>query len=166
MPSALPGMLSLDYGTMAVADCKPSREGKHCLVLAHRTLRGVVAVIAIPIFIRFVCGCLVYLASHVETLLVPHWMILAFILTINWSYMQGLFLGSLFYSIVLYVCLFMPYHMVLIAIFYVMSLESVKIEYFNFILLFQNCFGHFGGPNKAIQIPYEVFLFLQNWGIL
>ena len=67
MPCALPGMLSLEYGTLGSGRLQtlPGR-CKHCLVLAHRTLGGTGGSNSNPYLYSFVCGCLVYLASHVE----------------------------------------------------------------------------------------------------
>lgn len=114
-----------------------------------------------PYLHSFVCGCLVFLASHVENPVSSHWMILAFILTINWSYMQGLFLGSLFYSIVLYVCLYAIPHGFDYCIF-VVRFGIWGTEYFNFILLFQNCFGHFGVQLRPFRFLMGFFCFCKN----
>ena len=61
------GCCPWSMGPLAVADCKRSQEGvKHYLVLAHRTLGGIGGSNSNPYLYSFVCGCLVYLASHVE----------------------------------------------------------------------------------------------------
>ena len=67
MPCALPGMLSLEYGILGSGRLQtlPGR-CKHCLVLAHRTLGGTGGSNSNPYLYSFVCGCLVYLASHVD----------------------------------------------------------------------------------------------------
>ena len=163
IPCTLPGMLSLDYGTLGSGRLHtfPVR-CKHCLVLAYRTLGGTGGSNSNPYLHSFVCECLVYLASHVENPVSSPLNDIGIYIENQLIICAKVYFWDLYSIPLSCMSVLMPVQHGFDDYTFVVRFGIRNYESSNFILLFQNCFGHFGVQIEAIQIPYGVFLFLQK----